>query len=255
MKDLIVLRTHVPNSRWEKDLNILSKKFDIIIIADERRNKVGMDQFEKIIFNDDNIKALDLFMTNDMQWRFGDYALYLAHVNYKEKYRHIWLFEPDVYFNNIRVEDFISLFDKNNDDLLIAYFGLAGDDWAWSKYLPELKEDVAYKCFFPVLRIKYDAVEYLYCERKKISSLVNDEMFVASKLANNNFSISNWSDNVNLGNLSESFVWKNSYFIPFIKSQKNKVYHPVCDNFLDFFRHVKKRKSWKHAFKLILNQI
>lgn len=109
--------------------------------------------------------------------------------------------------------------------------------------------------FFPVLRIKYDAVEYLYCERKKISSLANDEVFVASKLANNNFSISNWSNNVNLGNLSESFVWGNSYFIPFIKSKKNKVYHPVCDSFLDFLRHIRKRKSWKQVFKLILNKI
>lgn len=148
MKDLIVFRTHIQNSRWEKDLNVLSKKFDIMIIADERRNNVGMDQFEKIIFNDENIKALDLFTTKDMQWRFGDYALYLAHVNYKKKYRYIWLFEPDVYFNDIRVEDFISLFDKNDDDLLIAYFGLANDEWPWSKYLIEIKEDVAYSCFF-----------------------------------------------------------------------------------------------------------
>lgn len=246
MKDLIVFRTHVKNSRWEDDLKILSKKFDIIIIADERRNNVGMNQFEKIIFNDESVRALGLFITEDMQWRFGDYALYLAHVNYKKKYRYIWLFEPDVYFNDIEVEDFISLFEEKNDDLLIAYFQLANEAWPWSKYINEIGESIPYQCFFPVLRIKHDAVEYLYNERKKNPCLANDEIFVASKLANNNFHISNWTDNTNIDASGESFAWHNAHFIPFIKSKKNKVYHPAFDNFLDFLIHIKKCKSWKH---------
>lgn len=246
-KDLLVLRTNTPSKYWEDKFEDLKDDFQIIVISDERKNNVGFSKYTKIKFDLDSISDLNLITSDDMQWRFGDYALYLSNA-YISDYRYIWLLEPDVFFNKINPKDFFSLYESIDVDLITSYFSPSDENWPWQSYKNEINVKVVYKSFFPLLRVSRKAVNIIYRDRVNFHTLANDESFFASRLIENNLTYSTFDINPEIIYNKNTFSFRLPHFNKFICGNKS-IYHPVFHDFKGYIMHLIKRKSWKKLIK------
>ena len=254
MKNILLLRTNQFSKRWYNILKgILDPDIYPFIALDNKNGKISYGGIPTILFNTHNINDLGLKIAKDMQWRFGDYALYLLNSVVTE-YDYIWLVEPDVYVRNTSIDSLIKSFNSESSDFICSYFDVADKNWMWSKYLHELQEDKAYKTFFPLIRISKKAVEYLYAERIKLETLANDEVFVATKLNAAGFKISRFSDFTHYSYSKNSFSYRLPHYYPLLKLYgKDDFYHPVHDRASDYINHLVYKKSWKAVIKMMLN--
>lgn len=248
-KDLLVLRTNIPSKYWEENFEDLKDFFHIIVISDERKNKVGFSKYTKIKFDMDSISSLNLITSDDMQWRFGDYALYLSNA-YISDYRYIWLVEPDVFFNKIHPKDFFSLYESIDVDLITSYFSRSDESWPWHSYKNEINVNEVYKSFFPLLRVSRKAVNMIYGDRVSFHTLANDESFFASRLIENNLTYSTFDKHPDVIYNKNSFSFRLPHYSKFIWGDKS-IYHPVFHDFRGYTLHLIKRESWKKLIKRI----
>lgn len=249
MNQLVILRTNFYSERWDHLLKGIAEDYKVIVVADTTKNKFVYDDFEMVSFNSESVNKAGLIETKDMQWRFGDYVLYLAHSAYS-KYDFIWLLEPDVYINEDSLITFFEKFKQSQKDYICSYFSEAEDNWAWTKYLPELDEKKGFRTFFPLIRISRNAVDYLYSERLKHFSLANDELFVATKLGNSNFSVSTFDQESDIKYSKKYFSYRLPHYFYFVKHIKNNaIFHPVFDGFFLYLKQMYIKKSWKVIVK------
>ncbi|MBT0730302.1 hypothetical protein [Rosenbergiella nectarea] len=249
IKDLLVLRTNISSKYWEEKFEDLKDNFHIIVISDERENKVGFSKYTKIKFDIDSISSLNLMTCDDMQWRFGDYALYLADVC-SPSYRYIWLIEPDVYFNKIEPKDFFSLYESIDTDLLTSYFEPSDKAWPWHSYKNELNVDIVYKSFFPLLRVSQKAINIIYADRVLLKTLANDESFFASRLIENKLTYETFDCHPDISYNKNTFSFRLPHFSKFVRGDSN-IYHPVFHDLNGYINHLIKRESWKKIIKRI----
>ena len=254
-RNIIVLRTNIYSARWDTIFSKLPSNVKIMVVADCRNENFVFNNGISIGYNIDNVSCLKLPLADDMQWRFGDYAIYLADDYLKNNeitYDYIWIIEPDFHIT-IDFYSFICGFDSNDADFITTYFEPADDSWMWSKYSNEMGYQKVYKTFFPFVRLKSNLVSELLDSRIKYPSLANDESFVASFIGNNNFKFDLFSNYIKYNR--NSFSYRLPHYIPFIRyylQAKSDIYHPAFDRFLDYAEHLKKRSSWKKVLKRVL---
>jgi len=253
-KNVIVLRTHFFSQRWHDILIKLSPAYYVVVVIDGRVQELRYDDFKVVKFNVPNVSSLELKTANDMQWRFGDYALYLAHNALKNDnitYDYMWLVEPDVYMR-APFSEMISSCAENSYDLLTSYFGVAGPDWMWCKYRHELSSKNVYMTFFPFMRLSNRLVTDLISERIKLNTMANDESFVGTFVGNNNYSVNLFSSYSEVNYSRNSFSYRLPHYLPFIKKRimpKYNLFHPCFDTFGDYLNHIIKKGSWKNILK------
>ena len=252
LKNIIVFRTNKYYPQWQSILKDLSKSFKVIIVCDESNGNVDYSDINKIPFSKIEVKKIGLKDFEGMQWRCGDYAIYLAHSSLTD-YDNIWLIEPDVYFNKSSLSNLIKNTESIDDDLLVTYFSESESTWYWNKFACDLNVGKPYKCFFPLLRISKSAVEYLLEKRRELESLANDESFVATVLANSKFSISEFRNVTSINYSMNTFSYKYPHLSSLIKNNKWDIYHPCFYNKSEYFRHLFHKGSWKNYFKKIIN--
>lgn len=249
MKNLLILRTNFFSKRWFDIIKKLPVDYKVIIVADNKKNDFFYPGIETVYFNEKNVTAAGLNVVDDMQWRYGDYVLYLAESIYSD-YDYIWLVEPDVYINYDNIIKFFELYERDESDYICSYFGSADENWMWSKYLSEINENEGFRTFFPLIRIGREPVLFLYDERKKCPSLANDEVFVATKLKNHGFSISTFDSQSSVKYDKNHFSYRMPHYYLYIKNKKGlSIFHPVFDDFKSYFKHLVVKKSWKTLVK------
>jgi len=250
MKDLVVLRTNIHSSYWELNLKSLGDKYHVIVVADERKGNVGFEQFKKIQFTSDNVMNIGLSVDEDMYWRCGDYALYLAD-SLGLEYRYLWLVEPDVYLNGIEFEDFMNKYLDNGEDFLTSYYNTASQEWPWYKYGKVISEGPVYQSFFPLVRFTKQLIVYLQSERKKLKEKINDECFVANIIVGKKFTINEFYNCSEIKYDRNSFSFRLPHYVNFIYKKKYDLYHPVMFSLKDFFCHMYNKRSFKRVIKSI----
>jgi len=254
-KNVVVLRTNEYSSYWNEILSDLSPDIFPLIVKDSRVKNISFTDLSSVDFNFENISALELKVCNDMQWRFGDYVLYLADW-YLEKnsisYDFIWVVEPDIFLNT-SLDKIIHNMNYDQSDFCSTYFSTAKDDWIWSKYISEINMNKPYKTFFPFLRVSKNLVRNLYEARRKAPSLANDEVFVASYVGNKNISFTLFSNSLQY-NLN-AFSYGLPHYVPMIKlfnNSKYEIYHPAFFSFSLFIKNIIKKRAYKKILKRIL---
>lgn len=251
-RNVIVLRTNIYSKRWNELFSKLPSDIKVLIVKDTRKKHYDYTSGNSIDYNDFNIKELGLMCADDMQWRFGDYALYLAD-HYLNRinisYDYMWLVEPDLYVKD-DIYSFICHFDNNNSDFITSYFEIANDSWMWHKYKKELNVHEVYKTFFPLVRVNRNVIHDLLSRRVKYPSMANDESFVASFVANGKLSVDVFSSHFKY--TRNSFSYKFPHYLPFIRFlyfRCHDLYHPAFDSFKEYMMHLIKRSSWKVIIK------
>jgi hypothetical protein len=239
-KELLILRTHVYSEYSFNLLKQLEEYFSILIIADTRKNNFCYPGFKQIEFSKANIDKLGLQCSDDMQWRCGDYAYYLA-LNEVEDFDYVWMIEPDVVFNFENVSDFFDNFTEDNSDLLITHFKEAQKNWYWYlKYKDVFDKDIKiYQALFALTRVSFNAINILYNNRKNIKETLNDEIFVTTTLKNNNLVVNDISHN-KIFYTRKTFSFDYPIYFKNIKKINNMLYHPVFFNSNEFKKSVKK---------------
>ncbi|BBS87774.1 MULTISPECIES: hypothetical protein [Aeromonas] len=240
--DLIIIRTHFFNQVVEDLLDRIIKETDkqVCLVVDETLREVPVpSRYNKVGYNKNTLNKLGLAIPNQVGWRCGDYNFYIA-AEYFKDFENYWVIEPDIYFNYENLSDFFECFDGLSFDMLAPEFSKRPSDWFWAKHIIKFIPEV-YGCIFPIVRLSKRAVNYLYHERKKISTILsnsdvsndcpNDEGFVASCLMQGGFSCSNINKIERVYSFPETF----NIFIPISRKaliQKpvdNLIYHSVLE--------------------------
>lgn len=248
LRNAIILRTHFFSKSWNDILHKLKKDFNIIVIADTRKNNFQYKDFLQIEFNEANVSQLGLNPVIDMQWKCGDYALYLA---YKaQAFTYAWLIETDVFLGFNDINDFFSLFEKDNSDLLCAYYQKAREDWFWFSYTKN--HDVIYRGYLPICRVKGNIIDYLIEERIKENANTNDEAFIINTIKTTlNGSVKDFQEFAHTLYNNKTHSWRGVHYIKYLHfffQNSRKIFHPVSESFMEYKDMFIKKKAL-HYFK------
>jgi hypothetical protein len=174
---------------------------NLALVVDERFQTADQCRFPKISLNPISLASLKLHLPADVGWRCGDYGFYLAASRYSD-INQFWMFEFDVRIRG-DARDFFQMCAAHSDvDLLAPKLKRAEKTWWWWSYI--VSADAApFSCFFPVIRLSRRAIDLLYAKRKahsrklnRVALWPNDEGFVATTIANSQFT---WADLNDLG--------------------------------------------------------
>lgn len=249
-KKCLVFRTNFYDKKWHnKLLKLNENNIRVIVVADDKKfNPKNMYHgLEVIEFNSSTVKSLNLEYDDQVQWRCGDYAYYLAYNKYEFDYA--WMIEPDCYLNMMNLEDLFK--SENNADFVCGYFRKSDTEWYWHQ--TSAYGSSTFRCFFPLTRMSGKLVSAMYQERLKLGNKMNDELFSASFSLNNDFIVDDLSNVNNIKFTTKSYSYTNVHFGPLLRLtkgyfSKNNLYHPVCDNSANYFISFYKKRSWKNFF-------
>ncbi|MFH6785210.1 FkbM family methyltransferase [Methylobacterium sp. MA0201] len=192
MTSVIAIRTN----RWSKDLEdwvyrLKYKSFrSVVILADESGGKVrSPDDIEKIIVDRDFLSNKNLYITDKIFWRCGDYFLIVAYFAFRQA-DFFWLLDDDTRINSDNLDEFFSRFERSGYDFLAPEFRKYGDYWSWTKTVKWYTEET-YGCLFPLTFYSLKAAKIIYESRKKLTETMiiknippdmwpNDEAFTAT---------------------------------------------------------------------------
>lgn len=172
-------------------------------------------------------------------WQCGDYILYAARKFFPD-YDFYWLVDDDLVFN-CNFDDFIYETNKFDEDLISYSFSERDFTWDWTKSLNGYRKYKIYGMLFCILRMSAKAIDFLkksrveynlefdLNSRKNLNEYANDEVFTATLLKNNNYSIIDICKIV-----PELFDMHFTLTRPILIDElnfpylKNKILHPVC---------------------------
>jgi len=243
--DCLIFRTNVYNKKWHQKLLAINGDVKVIVIADIRKEMLPYDGLELVFFDFHNIDKLGLSYDEEVQWRCGDYAYYLAYSIYKYKYA--WMIEPDCLINDIGIEDILSL--KSDVDFISCYNQVAEDGWYWKKN--SHYGDNTMKCFFPVTRISGNATSQLLNARKEFGSVMNDESFVISELSIKKFKVKELNSIIKITYNKNIFSYRKVHYYHILKLLiffgivKGNLFHPVYYKLSDYILAYFKKRTWK----------
>lgn len=155
----------------------------------------------QVALKEQDCSALGLFCPPDFAWRCGDYGFYIARKRFPDAASY-WMIEYDVRFGGGKPEEFFSFFaEQTSVDLLAAYFQpVERSYWYWEGFARS-RDHRPYRCLFPLVRLSPRAVDALLSKRVKHSRQLlrrnlwpNDESFVATTLANGDFTCRDLND-------------------------------------------------------------
>lgn len=159
-------------------------------VVDERTGPVDTSPWPKVSLTVPACEALGLFCTGDVGWRCGDYGFYLARRQFPDE-RYFWMIEPDVRFGGGTAGDLFAKFRTETADLIVADLRPADHTYFWEFTLIARGLRV-HRCIFPLVRLSARAIDDLLPKRVTLSrskhrqsEWPNDEVFVATMLANN----------------------------------------------------------------------
>lgn len=205
---------------------------DIFFVVDETNNIVDFPyDMNKISMSSCHAYMEGLHFPENVGWLCGDYFYYALIGNVKADY--YWLLEPDIDFG-VKCNDFFNVANLNEEDFLALRLSSRRDSWYWYKSM-SFYSDSVYGCCFPITRVSYDAVSFLYSQRisvskkylnKEISIFPNDEAFAATAIVNQSKSYADISK-VYPANYSEF-----STTVPRLQGTlqgDDKIFHPVLE--------------------------
>lgn len=245
-KNCLIFRTNFYSESWHEFLLELNNYAKVVVVADVRSENYIYSGVEQVSFSRENIESVGLVYDEEVQWRCGDFAYYLAYQTYKFDFA--WMIEPDCFFNGFNFHDLFSA--GRNVDFISTYISKASDDWYWKKL--SVYGEETYRCFFPVTRVSRLAVHHLYNKRKKSGSYMNDESFVISEVIREGLLYSELNEvfpsvKYNKNNFSYRKVHYRKFLllkILFGRSKEN-IYHPVYFSLITFLCSFFKKKTWK----------
>lgn len=175
-------------------------------------------------------------------WQCGDLCLYAAvqKVPYYDQY---WMIEPDVSITLDEPGEFFKNLSQRPDDFIGSNFGKRGVKWWWFKTMTPIFGNSIFGSCFPISRFSFRAVQYLSELRKEyflnpaVTSAIekgetrlvaNDESFVATTLANGEFSCSSLA--LLYPDTMSHFSATNPIHVDEIPFLNQKILHPVCDD-------------------------
>jgi hypothetical protein len=133
---LLVLITHHLNDlvadTLDKLNNTASKRHEVLVLFDRSKYSAHetVERWRNI-----QIQPTDLI---DTSYDHGGHAMYINHFRTRKedirKYKHIWIFENDVYYP-ASLTEFADLHDAFHHDLLVPEYGLRPGWWCWTKTL------------------------------------------------------------------------------------------------------------------------
>ena len=256
--NILILRSNNYSKKWHGILDGLNSDILPLIVLDEKSDNVNYGNIKTLIFSKNIVEDLKLTHTNDMQWRFGDYCLYIVNDFLSKNnitFDYLWMVEPDVLVTE-EFSELIKVFSENDTDFLCSYLDKATSDWMWYKYKKDFSNSIIYRTFFPLIRVSARTVDFLYNSRVNNPTLANDEVFVATTISNNNFKTSCFNSSSKIVYDRNSFSYMLPHYVPFVELYRKKatIYHPAFDDFSLYLSHLKRRGSWKHVIKNIFGK-
>lgn len=246
MRNCLIFRTNFYSKEWHDFLLLYNNFIKVVIVADLRDEEYIYTGVEQVSFSRENVLELGLSYDDEVQWRCGDYAYYLAYHNYKFDFA--WMIEPDCFFNGVDLKKLFLL--EANFDFISTFVTKAKDDWYWksiSKYSHE-----TYRCFFPITRLSKSAVIHLFSKRKSTDSSMNDESFVISEVFNKGLSFAELNEAIPSIKYSiKNYSYRNVHYSNYLRLKiylglsKDSIYHPVYFSIYSYLRSFFKKKTWK----------
>jgi hypothetical protein len=235
-RSLIVVRTVRYGEQERRFVQKLKDRNEVLIVlaVDESRGTVEVEDHQKISLTRTSCESIGLYCPIDFTWRNGDYALYLARQQFPN-FENYWMIEPDVEHSFANFVAFMSVFDSTPDvDLLSGYFEPAHREWHWRGSAKRVK-GIAYRCFFPLLRMSARAIDVCRDRRKREKYSLrsrlywpNDEAFVANTVLNSGLKAADFND------VGSDVYERDSFgYTPLngdhggFRKEGNRVYHPV----------------------------
>lgn len=258
----IGLRTHYIDDgvrRFASRL-MVETPFEFALLVDEACEGARVEGLPKIAIDPTALDALGLYRNFEAPgWRCGDYALYLARQQFPAC-QYYWVTEPDVRINVAHLSEFFDMFSADSSDLIVSQLRLAEDGWYWRRSMETSRYDV-YRCFFPLVRISGEALDFLAAERRRRAADArcrdlwpNDEAFVATVLKHGGFRCRDLNEFGNGPCSSETFTFDRPIAEADFKGLgfDGKVYHPVLGGdrlFKKLLQNVKAGGSPQHALE------
>jgi hypothetical protein len=185
---MLLFRTHQFDLNTRAYCLELSREagLEVVCLADESHGPLDVGDLPKISVSESALAALGLHRPKEVQWRCGDYGLYLAAQAYPEV-EYFWLLEYDVRIRSLdRLANFFSGFANDETDLIAPLLGVRGADWWWRPAMASRGRPV-YGCLFPLVRASARLAEAGLAERLRIGHSPiyrlfwpNDESFLAT---------------------------------------------------------------------------
>lgn len=246
----LIFRTNTYSERWHEKLLSLTDRMKIIVVADQRKSILPYTGLELINFNRDSVESIGLNYDDEVQWRCGDYAFYLALERFNFNYA--LMIEPDCIFNNDSLIKLINI--ESNADFCSTYLSRADDNWYWKSVSCYGEE--TYRCFFPVTRVSYSTAKQLYSSRKRLGSAMNDESFVASDIMHRRGKILDINELADIRFDRGCYSYRNVHYYPLLiiliklNLFKKDLFHPVYFDFLSYLKAFIRKRTWKIFLKM-----
>jgi hypothetical protein len=189
----VLLRTHVFDAPTKEFLSRLqSESGHLATCVFDETKSVEFEKLQHLSVTRDFCRANSLHFQEDIGWRCGDYALYVARNAFPDT-RYFWLIEYDVRIAAANFTDFFRLFVPYEEiDFIAPALSRRFGDWRWHAPMARCRRAV-YGCLFPIIRISAAAIDHLYGARRQASmskssvydsEWPNDEGFVSTELVN-----------------------------------------------------------------------
>lgn len=251
MSEAIIFRTHLYNSYWHKLLLKLNDSYQVVVIADTKKDSFNYNGLLQVEFSKENVERIGLSWENNLQWKCGDYAYYLA--SSVIDFNYAWMVEADVFINYDDLLCFFRSFDSNHSDFITTYFSRAESSWFWHDRLNVSFDK--YRCFMPLTRISKQAVEYLVNQRIELGNSGNDEIFVSTLLMKSGYLIEDINETLNGVYSINSFSYDYPHYYWLLVSfnkKKKLIYHPCFFDFRSYLRHLLVKRSYKSVIKKLI---
>lgn len=195
-RPLIIVRTHRADaaSLAAFDLFASLPGFDTVFCVDERTAVADMQGRDKVAYNNDVLKNLDLYSHPNCGWQCGDYCYHVTRTA-RPDHEFYWLIEPDVRIHTGDLAGFFAQFAGSRADLLAPRFGPRNDVWWWTRTIRPLGME-PYGCLFPITRLSGRGIDHVLRERQRLSAdpavatrdnWPNDEAMTATALMDGGF--------------------------------------------------------------------
>lgn len=163
MRSLFAVRAHKPSpavARLHRELVGFADREQVVVVVDEMHGadrRPWPEDYNLVSVNDQLLESLGLRTDiPDAGWRCGDYAYYALAA--QREFEFAWLIEPDVVFEGIDIQPFMTELDRSAAALIAADI-LPAPDWLWAHQLTVRGVESPWRCFFPMTRLSSAAIK------------------------------------------------------------------------------------------------
>lgn len=254
------IKTHLINRQIINEyLKIKDYGYRTFLFIDNKKNMIESKKINPATYNFYGIDVECLIVNmndyNDLKLQLyginlseDDYSVIMYNCEYPfyifskyvKNFDYVWLFDYDVYNNSKDYTFFFNRFCHNSADLISTGLSeLSPDHWLYGMTDWYFEDRKRYATFYPVVRLSYLAIKYLYMMRKYYSEVfkifknensikenwIHCETFTATELMNNDY--------FKCERLNEpNIIWDKEGHPSFFNEKRylsfdNMLYHPV----------------------------